>query len=171
MYPRPPCAWLSPWGRKWALPFTRLLPESVSAYRFAPKAAPAAASHSNPIQLCRCDNHEGASMANLEIALQQLREERSRTQLQVETLDQAISVIESLNRTGVSRRSSRPTRIVSAVSRRRMAQAQRARWAKTKGRAPKPKRTISPAGRKRIAAAQRARWAKIGRGRGRLVRL
>src|ERR1035438_883867 len=79
-------------------------------------------------------------MANLEIALQQLREERSRTQLQVETLDQAISVIESLNGTGVSRRSSRPTRIVSAVSRRRMAQAQRARWAKTKGHSPKPKR-------------------------------
>jgi hypothetical protein len=104
-------------------------------------------------------------MANLEIALQQLREERSRTQLQVETLDQAISVIESLNGTGVSRRSSRPTRIVSAVSRRRMAQAQRARWAKTRGRAAKPKRTISAAGRKRIAAAQRARWAKIRAGK------
>src|ERR1017187_2513452 len=104
-------------------------------------------------------------MENLEIALQQLREERSRTQLQVETLDQAISVIESLNGTRVSRRSGRPTRIVSAVSRRRMAQAQRARWAKAKSRAPKPKRTISPAGRKRIAAAQRARWAKIRAGK------
>jgi len=33
--------------------------------------------------------------------------------------------------------------------------------AKTKGQAPKPKRAISAAGRKRIAAAQRARWAKI----------
>jgi len=32
-----------------------------------------------------------------------------------------------------------------------------------KGHAPKPKRTISAAGRKRIAAAQRARWAKIKR--------
>src|ERR1017187_9035281 len=100
-------------------------------------------------------------MANLEIALQQLREERSRTQLQVETLDQAISVIESLNGTGVSRRSSRPTRIVSAVSRRRMALAQKARWAKAKSRAPKPKRTMSASARRKIAAAQRARWAKV----------
>src|ERR1035441_5473908 len=104
-------------------------------------------------------------MANLEIALQRLREERSRTQLQVETLDQAISVIESLNGTGVSRRSSRPTRIVSAVSRRRMALAQKARWAKAKSRAPKPKRTMSASARKRIAAAQRARWAKIRAGK------
>jgi hypothetical protein len=106
-------------------------------------------------------NTEGVTMPNLENALRELREERSRAQLQVETLDQAISVIESLNGTGVSRRSSRPTRIVSAVSRRRMAQAQKARWAKAKGHAPKPKRTISAAGRKRIAAAQRARWAKV----------
>src|ERR1035441_9296656 len=110
-------------------------------------------------------NTEGITMSNLENALQELREERSRTQLKVETLDQAISVIESLNRTGVSRRSSRPTRIVSAVSRRRMAQAQRARWAKARGRAPKPNRTISAAGRKRIAAAQRARWAKVKAGK------
>jgi len=100
-------------------------------------------------------------MPNLENALQQLREERSRTQLQVETLDQAISVIESLNGSGTSRKANRPTRIVSSVSRRRMAQAQRARWAKAKGQAPKPMRTISAAGRKRIAAAQRARWAKV----------
>src|ERR1039457_5085492 len=104
-------------------------------------------------------------MANLEIALQQLREERSRTQLQVEALDQAISVIESLNGTGVSRRSSRPTRIVSAVSRRRMALAQKARWAKAKSRAPKPKRTMSASARRKLAAAQRARWAKIRAGK------
>jgi len=100
-------------------------------------------------------------MPSLRNALQELREDRSATQLRLEKLSQAISAIESLNGTGVSRRSSRPTRIVSAVSRRRMAQAQKARWAKAKGRAMKPKRTISPAGKKRIAAAQRARWAKI----------
>jgi hypothetical protein len=102
-------------------------------------------------------------MSNLENALQELREERSRTQSEVETLDHAILVIESLN--GSSRKATRPTRIVSAVSRRRMAQAQRARWAKVRGRAPKPKRTISAAGRKRIAAAQRARWAKFRAGK------
>jgi hypothetical protein len=36
-------------------------------------------------------------MSNLNIALQELRAERSRAQMQVEKLDQAISVIESLN--------------------------------------------------------------------------
>src|SRR5208337_1961760 len=111
-------------------------------------------------------------MPNLDNALQELRKERSRAQIEVEKLDQAISVIESLNGAGVSRKSTRPTRIISAASRRKMAQAQRARWARVRGRvqsisagkttssAP-AKRTISAAGRKRIAAAQRARWAKV----------
>jgi hypothetical protein len=100
-------------------------------------------------------------MANLGNALQELREERSVTQVRLEKLDQLISAIESLNRTGVSQNTHQPMRIVSAASRRKMALAQKARWAKAKGLAPKPKRTISAAGRKRIAAAQRARWAKL----------
>ena len=69
-------------------------------------------------------------MTNLTNALQELREERNQAQLQVEKLDQAISVIESLNGSGASRKATQPTRIVSAASRRRMAQAQKARWAK-----------------------------------------
>ena len=100
-------------------------------------------------------------MPNLEDALQQLREERKQAQLRVEKLYQAISVIESLDGSGAYRKSTRATHIVSAASRRKMAQAQRARWARAKGRVPKAKRTISAAGRKRIAAAQRARWAKF----------
>ena len=110
-------------------------------------------------------------MPNLENALQQLREERSRTQLVVGKLDQAISVIESLDGSGVSRKSTRATHVVSAASRRKMAQAQRARWARARAHnvvpiAPKRgKRTISAAGRKRIAAAQRARWAKVRAGK------
>jgi phage major head subunit gpT-like protein len=104
-------------------------------------------------------------MANLTNALQQLRAERQVAQLHVEKLDQAISVIESLNGSGASRKASRPTRIISAASRRKMAQAQRARWAKAKGQAPKAKRTLSAAGRKRIATAQRARWAKLKAGK------
>ncbi len=109
-------------------------------------------------------------MASLTNALQQLRAERRVAQLQVEKLDQAISVIESLNGSGTSRKSTRPTRIVSAASRRKMAQAQRARWAKVQngsqpvkavtGSAP-AKRTMSAAARRKIAAAQRARWAKF----------
>jgi hypothetical protein len=119
-------------------------------------------------------------MANLESALQQLRAERSRTQLHVEKLDQAISVIESLNGSGVSRKSRKagqPTRIVSAVSRRKMALAQKARWSKArsglkpatgaaKTAASTPaKRTMSASARRKIAAAQRARWAKVKAGR------
>ena len=129
------------------------------------KAVPSAASH--PIQLGRNKIPEGVTMPNLENALQQLREERSRTRLQVQTLDKAISVIESLDGTGVSRKSARPTRIVSAASRRKMARAQRARWARVKTHnvvpiaAKRGKHTISAAGRRRIAAAQRARWAKV----------
>jgi hypothetical protein len=111
-------------------------------------------------------------MPNLENALKQLREERSRAQIHVEKLDQAISVIESLNGSEVSRKSSRPTRIVSAASRRRMAQAQRARWARAPGRSQSisagkttssapARRTMSASARRKIAAAQRARWAKV----------
>ena len=65
-----------------------------------------------------------------------------------------------------------PERIVSTASRRKMAQAQKARWArarkelqpsesaKTTGSVP-VKRTISAAARRKIAAFQWARWAKI----------
>ena len=104
-------------------------------------------------------------MANLTNALQQLRAERSRAQSELEKLDQAILVIEALNGSGTSRSANQPKRIISAASRRKMAQSQRARWAKVR-KGPKPaathvKRTISAAGRRRIAAAQRARWAKL----------
>ena len=64
-----------------------------------------------------------------------------------------------------------PKKRRSEAARRRMAAAQKLRWAKAKSEAraadpakhlaPTPdKRTISAAGRKRIAAAQKARWAK-----------
>ena len=68
-------------------------------------------------------------MGNLTNALQELRAERKQAQLQVEKLDQAISVIESLNGSGTLGKSDQPTRVISAASRRKMAQAQRARWA------------------------------------------
>jgi hypothetical protein len=112
-------------------------------------------------------------MANLTNALQQLREERRQAQEHVDKLDRAISVIESLNGSASSRNASQPTRIVSAASRRKMAQAQKARWAsirkeaqpvvettKTTGLAI-VKRTMSASARRKIAAAQKARWAKF----------
>ena len=110
-------------------------------------------------------------MSNLTSALQGLRAERSRAQLQVEKLDQAISVIESLNGSGTSRNAPQPKRIISAASRRKMAQAQKARWANVRKES-KPaatlktgsspvKHTMSATSRRKIAAAQRTRWAKI----------
>ena len=92
-------------------------------------------------------------MTNLAEVLKELQQERSR-------LDEAIRVIGQLvsgNHTGA--RSTKRT--LSTAARRRMAAAQRARWAKAKGvKASKPKRTMSQAARNKIAAAQRARWAK-----------
>jgi hypothetical protein len=112
-------------------------------------------------------------MGNLSRALQQLRAERKQAQARVESIGQAISVIESLNGSGTFGQTNRPTRIISAASRRKMALAQRARWArakqtsqpvvaiaKTAGSAP-VKRKMSVAARRKIAAFQRARWAKL----------
>jgi hypothetical protein len=112
-------------------------------------------------------------MGNLTNALQQLRAELKQAQLQVEKLDQAISVIESLNGSGSFGQAAQPTRIISQASRRKMAQAQRARWARAKKESQpviaiaKPtgavpvKHTMSAAARRKIAAFQKARWAKI----------
>jgi hypothetical protein len=109
-------------------------------------------------------------MGNLTTALQQLRAERKQAQLHVEKLDHAISVIESLNGSGTVGQVSQPARIISKASRRKMAQAQRARWARAKN-ATQPavaisktapvKHTMSASARRKIAAFQRARWAKL----------
>jgi nucleoid-associated protein YgaU len=111
-------------------------------------------------------------MANLSNALQELRAERSRAQLHVKKLDQAISVIESLDGSGTFGNATQRKRIISAASRRKMALAQKARWARV-GKEIKPvglvaktsssaaKRTMSASARRKIAAAQKARWAKI----------
>jgi len=120
-------------------------------------------------------------MGNLNNALQELREERKQAQLHVEKLDQAISVVESLNGSGASRTAnqptrtiSEPTRTISMASRRKMARAQKARWARARKESqpvvrsaePAPmKRTMSAAARRKIAAFQRARWAKLKAGK------
>src|SRR5690242_10318738 len=114
-------------------------------------------------------------MANLTNALQQLREERDQARSQVEKLDSAISVFEDLVGRNGSRtvgRRTRVGRIVTAAARRRMAAAQRARWAKVGSQSQASgngkssstvtaKRTLSAAARRKIAAAQRARWARV----------
>jgi hypothetical protein len=65
----------------------------------------------------------------------------------------------------------RKRRKMSRAARARIAEAQRLRWAKTKGEvasrqaatpaAPKRKRRLSKEGRARIIAATKARWAKL----------
>ena len=112
-------------------------------------------------------------MANLDNVLHELRAEHHVAQLQVEKLNKAISVIEGLvtGSSDTSPNGAPPSRTVSAATRRRMVQAQRARWSKI-GRGPQsvsagkasgaaPKRTLSIAARRKIAAAQRDRWAKF----------
>lgn len=111
-------------------------------------------------------------MANLQSALDHLKQERKQAQSQLERLDSAIRVLEGLTRRNSTApaRGVRRGRVVSALARRRMAQAQRARWAKVRGRShsaakkgtkSSAKRRLSVAARRRIAAAQRARWARV----------
>jgi hypothetical protein len=111
-------------------------------------------------------------MEMLADALQQLREERTHAQEQITKLDQAIVAIERIvgrGKSGLVGRGLRGKRTMSVAARRKIAAAQRARWAKVKTLKPvlvaanpsNTRRTISPAGRRRIAAAQRARWAKV----------
>ena len=113
-------------------------------------------------------------MSNLSNALQQLRERHKHALQEAEKLQSAISVIEELvGRNGLvtAHNGAQPGRIVSAASRKRMALAQKARWAKVKKQsAPATgaktsstlvKRTMSASARRKIAAAQRARWAKL----------
>ena len=98
-------------------------------------------------------------MTNLTSVLNQLQQERNRLASQLESLNNALS---ALNVNGASRKGR-----MSAAGRARIAAAQRARWAKVKGRKVVPitaKRKMSSAARKRIIGAQKARWAKWRKG-------
>jgi len=96
-------------------------------------------------------------MANIQAIVKELQQERQR-------IDSAIKALSSLD--GAAPAAQRRT--MSAGARRRIAAAQRARWARQKGTAgqngsatAQPKRRISAAGIARIRAAARARWAKV----------
>jgi hypothetical protein len=97
-------------------------------------------------------------MANLTSIIKDLEQERNRLGAQLERLNHALSAL--------TRMGKHPTkRTISAAGRARIAAAQRARWAKSKGQkvvsARRRKgRTMSAAARNRIVAAQKARWAK-----------
>jgi hypothetical protein len=100
-------------------------------------------------------------MVNLDAIVKELQQERDR-------LDAAIKVLTSLGSTS-SR--TRTARTMSAASRRKIAAAQRARWAKGKGQKVVPiragtrfaregRRRISARGLANIRAAAKKRWAK-----------
>jgi hypothetical protein len=98
-------------------------------------------------------------MANLSGIVKQLKEERDRVRKQLLGLETALTAFAS------AYSGSKPSpnrRKMSAKSRAKIAAAQRARWAKVKGKAKvAPTRTMSASSRRKIAAAQRARWAKV----------
>lgn len=97
-------------------------------------------------------------MANLDPIVKQLQQERDR-------LDKAIAALTSLDET----RSQKPQRrTMSASARRRIAAAQRKRWARQKKTAQnvsviagRKHRKISAAGIARIRAAAKARWDTV----------
>ena len=98
-----------------------------------------------------------AKLAGLAGFVSELRAMRGNLVAELRHVDAALSVLGKLGGGN--------SHTMSPAGRRRISLAQKARWAKVKGRAPKAKRKMSAAGRKRIAAAQRARWAKVRAGK------
>jgi hypothetical protein len=100
-------------------------------------------------------------MTNLNSVVSQLRNERTHVQGQLERLDQAISLLGNLSNGSRSTRGG--TRNMSASARRRIAAAQKARWAKWRQQQGQNNQKATPnlsiASRRKMAAAQRARWA------------
>jgi hypothetical protein len=114
-----------------------------------------------------------ANLAGLAGFVAELKATRTNLANQLRHVDAALSVLGKLNGGSNYTNATHPTRRISAASRRKMALAQKARWAKIR-KGPKPiaaaakttgstpvKRTMSASARRKIAAAQRARWAKI----------
>jgi hypothetical protein len=99
----------------------------------------------------------------MQSVVSELQKERKRLEDELHRVAAALTAFGN-----VYMRGSRPTpkkRTISAAGRKRIAAAQRARWAKIKGHkvvsiSSRKGRTMSPVARKRIAAAQKARWAK-----------
>jgi len=99
-----------------------------------------------------------ANLKGLASIVSESRAERTNLANQLGHVDAALSVLGKLNGGSYGK----PRRTLSALARKRMSLAQKARWAKkVKAGTVKPKRTMSAAGRRKIAAAQRARWAKV----------
>ena len=103
-------------------------------------------------------------MTNLNSVVSQLRNERTQVQGQLERLDQAISLLGNASNGSRSRRGG--ARNMSASARKRIAVAQKARWARWRqqqgqsNQKATPKRVVPIASRRKMAASQMARWAR-----------
>jgi hypothetical protein len=95
-------------------------------------------------------------LKGMEAIVSQLRAQRADFVTQIRHLDAALTVLRKVS--GTHAQVTAPT--ISAAGRKRIAAAQKARWAKIKGKAA-PKRTMSASSRRKIAAAQRRRWARV----------
>lgn len=107
----------------------------------------------------------GGLMTNLSAVLKSLKKERDLVERRLSGLNAAIAAFVGVYGGAAKRRS---RRTLSASGRKRIAAAQRARWAKVRGQKVVPitrKRTMSASARRKIAAAQRARWAKLKAGK------
>ena len=98
----------------------------------------------------------------MQAVMSELQKERKRLEDELHRVAAALTAFGNVYMHG-----SRPTRkkrTISAAGRKRIAAAQRRRWAKIKGTKvvsiSRKGRAMSPAARKRIVAAQKARWAK-----------
>jgi len=104
-------------------------------------------------------------MVNLEGILQQLREQHAQARAQVQALEAAISALQGTSSAGGLKSPPRIRRRMSPAAKKRIAEAQRRRWAKVRagasGKRSKGKRTLSSEARNSIIAAQKARWAKF----------
>ena len=114
-------------------------------------------------------------MANLSGIMQQLKKERDRVERELSGLNAALAAFVNVYSGKSKPTQGRKRRKMGVAARKKIAAAQRARWAKsrkesqpvvvsatTKTSAPaQVKRTMSASARRKIAAAQRTRWAKL----------
>jgi len=97
----------------------------------------------------------------MQSVVSELQKERKRLADELHRVAAALTAFG--NAYGHGSRPTRKKRTISVAGRKRIAAAQRARWAKIKGQkvvSISSRKGMSPAARKRIATAQKARWAK-----------
>jgi hypothetical protein len=102
----------------------------------------------------------------MQSVVSQLQKERTRLEDELHRITTALVAFGNVYMHGSQPKAAatRKKRTISAAGRKRIAAAQRARWAKIKGQkasiSARKGRKMSPAARKRVVAAQKARWAK-----------